>query len=306
MTKNTQGEPPQAGGLYIFLGLFVVAGIGAVLLGVVEVLRHGPGQDGAAVPFIVGGAFIFLPGYLILRIHDAQERHRIVAEKRAVFPEEPWRWLPEWEDGTIRPESPRQMAIYWIFSLVFSAFGIYLLLHWDDVIKDGPSGYVFLSVPLLGFGLLTHTIFATIRHSKWEDTLCVLGTYPGVIGGTLCATIQTSAPADHLHEGVVRLTCYAYNPEHGTDTGQGTRKLLWKDEKKLDRDLIEFSGKGSATIPVRISIPDSCEPTTPGIHAVRIQWELSVLASGRGMDLSVNYVVPVFQLNKRDEVYAIL
>jgi hypothetical protein len=74
------------------------------------------------------------------------------------------------------------------------------------------------------------------------------------------------------------------------------RTKLWQEVQEIPVTLSTFDEQGVALIPIHFSITAKCEPTTPGIHSERVQWDLHVTSAQSGMSLSVVFVVPVFAL----------
>ncbi len=294
---NQENERGRAGawGIGLFLGLFMLMGFGALCMGFVELARGGTDREGLIVLLGVGTLFTLVPGALLMGLVSALEKAKDITRRKGEFPDEPWRWRADWDVGILSSALPNRIHLHWIFGLVFSAAGVVVLCNWQDVMRDGPKGYVFLSVPILGGLILLTAILGTLRHLKWRDMVCELQTNPGAIGGRLVATIRTPVASAEIDSIETRLTCYYYSPESGTDTGHGMRTELWREVQTIPAASVGMDAQGNALIPVDYVIPSTCEASTAEMKPNRVQWELSVTAKAAGINLSAMYIVPVFQ-----------
>jgi hypothetical protein len=283
-------------GIGLFLGVFVLAGLGALCMGFVELARGGTDREGLIALLGVGTLFTLVPGALLIGLLTAMEKAKDITRRKGEFPDEPWRWREDWNGGILSSAFPGRIYLHWLFGLVFSAVGVLLLYNWQDVMRDGPKGYVFLSVPILGGLILFTAIIGTLRHLKWRDMVCELQTIPGAIGGRLVANIRTPVAPAEIDSIEMRLTCYYYSPESGTDTGHGMRTELWREAQTIPAASVGMDAQGNALIPVDYAIPSTCEASTAEMKPDRVQWELSVTAKAAGINLSAMYIVPVFQV----------
>lgn len=296
MCQDIQRKPTGVWGIVAFLGLFVVAGLGALCLGLVELARSGTNREGLIALFVVGALFTLVPGTMLLGLLSALDKAKDIARRKGEFPEEPWRWRADWDKGTLKGALPSRIYLQWIFGLVFSATGAVLIYNWQDVMKDGPEGYVFLSVPILGALIVLPAIFVTLRRWKWREAICELQTIPGAIGGRLVATIRTPVTPAEIDAIETRLTCYYYSLKSGTDTGHGMRTELWRDSQTIPMTSLRIDAQGNALIPVDFAIPTTCEASTAEMKSERVQWELAISGTASGINLSSMYIVPVFQV----------
>lgn len=295
---NREIERGRAGawGIGLFLGLFVLMGFCALCMGFVELARGGTDRQGLIVLLGVGALFTLAPGALLMGLLAAMEKAKDITRRKGEFPDEPWRWRADWDLGILSSALPGRIYLHWLFGLVFSAAGVVVLYNWQDVMRDGPKGYVFLSVPILGGLILLTAILGTLRQSKWRNTVCELQTNPGAIGGRLVATIRTPVAPAEIDSIETRLTCYYYSPESGTDTGHGMRTELWREAQRIPAASVGMDAQGNALIPVDFAIPSTCEASTAELKRDRVQWELAVSGNSAGINLSAMYVVPVFHI----------
>lgn len=222
--------------------------------------------------------------------------NREVERRKERHPDEPWRWRADWDGGILSSALPGRIYLHWLFGLVFSAAGVVVLYNWQDVMRDGPKGYVFFSVPILGGLILLPAVFGALRHLKWRDMVCELQTIPGAIGGRLVATIRTPVAPTEIDSIETRLTCFYYSPESGTDTGHGMRTELWREVQRIPAASVGMDAQGNALIPVDFDIPSTCEASTAEMKPDQVQWELAISGKSAGINLSAMFIVPVFQV----------
>lgn len=222
--------------------------------------------------------------------------NREVERRKERHPDEPWRWRADWDGGILSSALPGRIYLHWLFGLVFSAVGVLLLYNWQDVMRDGPKGYVALAAPVFGGLFLLPAILGTLRHLKWRDMVCELQTNPGAIGGRLVATIRTPVAPTEIDSIETRLTCFYYSPESGTDTGHGMRTELWREAQTIPAASVGMDAQSNALIPVDFAIPSTCEASTAEMKPDRVQWELAISGKSAGINLSAMYIVPIFHV----------
>ncbi len=209
------------------------------------------------------------------------------------FPDEPWKWREDWASGVIRAD--RSAAK---FLLIFAAF-------WNLI--SFPLGIVFvrealkekhtilllvLLFPLIGIILAISAVYVFARARRFRGATLKLATVPGVIGGKLAGIVrltQKIRPDDGFH---LRLKC-TQTIVTGSGDDRSTREdVLWEDSKLIGTDASKDPRQ--TAIPVLFAIPYN-QPHSDPKSVTPIAWKLEVRAKNPGIDLAVDFVVPVFQ-----------
>jgi hypothetical protein len=143
--------------------------------------------------------------------------------KRALHPEAPWMWRPDWATGTIEDSNRSTMVAAWIFagfwnliSLPAAFFGV------RQALGDESYGALFVLIfPAVGLGLLVWAIRATLRFRRYRVSRLELSTIPAPIGRSLRGTVVATGALDARENLRVTLTCV-----RRVTTGAGKTFLL--------------------------------------------------------------------------------
>jgi hypothetical protein len=137
-------------------------------------------------------------------------------KRMADFPEQPWLWRADWEDGLIRLSNNAALAFFVVatisYLLIALPLGIYLAS-----LKNARMVYAFLAV--LALFLLFFLRMFWVNRTR-NRSILQLETLPGVVGGRFSgiATVPLSFPKDTTFH--VKLRCELSQRVH---TPSGTR-----------------------------------------------------------------------------------
>lgn len=215
------------------------------------------------------------------------------AERRALFPGQPWKWKKAWQQPAIEAKTGAGAAGMWFFAIFWNAISVpaaWIVSHDHNAPKAAILVYLF---PLIGLGLLSGAIYQTVRWRKFGRTRFVPSSLPGVIGGYLGGVIEV--PARVVPEGEARLMLKCIRREtRGSGKNRSTTdNVLWEHEELIARDKW-MSGLGGTQIPVLFFIPATCAGTDDSDTNNEVVWRLSAEAAVPGVDFSTQFDVPVF------------
>jgi hypothetical protein len=132
------------GCLLLFLAPFFAAGIFLVGLALKNTLEHGWNSEQSWGPLIGGAMFLAVSSAFLLvgKLGHKEERKR--ERQIEQYPHEPWKWNSEWESGWISTKSHNQVVVLWIFAIVFTGFGVPIIVKIFDDAEKEPLLFVFL------------------------------------------------------------------------------------------------------------------------------------------------------------------
>lgn len=220
-------------------------------------------------------------------------------ELRNCYPDQPWRWKPEWDRREIRCNSMSKMIWLWVFTLIWNGFSFpitFLLVNQEVVKGDNPVALLVLFFPLVGLGFIVASVRATIRWNKYGSSTLALANECGVIGGELVGTVRFSKQFRLLAPATVKLSC-----QRQRTTGSGKNRsthttTVWEQSQSVDwRHFDARSG-----FPIKFKIPFQCESTSEEDRNYKILWSVVVSAPVKGVDFSSTFDVPVFKTAASD------
>lgn len=269
---------------------FVFCAVGLVALSIVVILfMEGNYRDIAfAAPF--GLAFGGIGINLFLNYFSSRATARYMAEARAIHKDAPWLWRKDWADGKIKSRIKGWLKFVWYFAFLWNCVSIPIAMMIPEALEKG-GGEVFLLClfPAVGLALLAWAFERTIRWRKFGRAILVLDTFPGIIGGELRGVVETSsglAPRENIR---VKLRCLRVI----SDSESTTEGILWQDETDLPPEVIKIR-PGGMGIPICITIPYTCKPSSSVDSDDRVVWRLRVRAELKGFDFAASFDVPVF------------
>ncbi len=240
---------------------------------------------GAGV-FILSGILLIIGGFYF------SSRQKRMEQLKAQFPQAPWRWRPEWENGRIVSSNLTLVLVLFGFAVFWSLVTAPLLFLLPEEIRSGNSAAAFGYVlPLSGLGLWVVAIYNFIRWKKYGNSVLQLPDERGKVGGTLRATAHL--PSNLVPEGSVRITLMSVeriNEQVGNK--RSTQEVtLWQVEQSRDAS----SSSLRVGLPIEFAVPAECQPTSAdSSNNPEFAWKLMIEVPTAGVDFSAQFSVPVF------------
>jgi hypothetical protein len=299
---SKRGSAAGARFLYVFGGVFALAGIGSGVAFLSDALRSGD-VDRITGAIVVPVLFTVIGvGLIALGVYSARSAAR-VAELKARHPDAPWMWNEQWASGRINGGGKAMMIAGWGIAFVWNAISAPILFSVPAQLARKGMGKeaIALLFPLVGCGLLVFAIRATLAWRKYRLAIFEPKSLPGVIGGRLEGVIHTSTTLDAPDGLKLRLVCVNKVTRSSGSKGSSTHESIrWESERQLAQSDLHAGRMGSA-IPVSFVIPIDCQETNDENPRNEIFWRLEAHASTPGVDFEKNFLVPVFRTEESSE-----
>lgn len=266
---------------------FVLAGLLAIAFAIPEAAD---GRWATAILFgLLGLACTGLGAGMHLGFRRRAARDRRLAERRAAWPAEPWRWREEWAGGPITDTTRQQMIAAWFVAVLWNTIALpSTVLAIREALRTGETALWFAALfGAVGLGLLVHALLETARHRRFGASSLELETFPGFLGGTLTGRIRASLALHELPRIPVTLRCV----HQAAGEGSPREEVRWEDQ----RDVVRTHRDGSSTV-IRFAfrLPADAPPSTPLPAAEQVVWRLEASAEIPGVDYRAAFEVPVF------------
>ncbi|HYC33637.1 MAG TPA: hypothetical protein VEB59_15210 [Gemmatimonadales bacterium] len=281
------------------LVLFLLPFAGVGLTTAVVAVRSAAEGDLPNAGFLSIFALVF-GGIGIGGIIGAVRGGRSLAERAAretEHPDSPWLWRPDWAAGRIEDGSRGAVWAAWIFAALWNLVslpGAFLALR--AALSGGEKvALIALVFPLVGLGLLTWAVRATLRHRRYGVSVLELRSVPAAIGGSLAGTVRTTAlvtPSDGFR---VRLLCIRRVTRGSGKNRSTSEKILWEEELRVTGQPSRTARGMETAVPFSFAIPSDAEPCDASSPRDRVLWRLRASASVPGIDYETGFEVPVFR-----------
>lgn len=211
-------------------------------------------------------------------------------------PDKPWMQNPEWAAGTIRPSTGRTAVVLWLAAVFWNAVSAMVpAFVIPKAVEEGTYWpLVLLVFPLIGLVLLWAAIRTTLVHRRFGRSRLELRTVPGVIGGRLRGDLVVVGNLASAPTVQVTLQCKRSVTEGTGDNRRTTTEVLWSESTSVDTTMLIAGNR--VAIPVDFQIPYRCPPS----DADDIKWSLEARADIPGVDLDLDFGVPVFKTSDSD------
>ena len=214
---------------------------------------------------------------------------------KAEYPDESWRWFPEWHTGVVKAQRKKTM-IFFIFGLViWFQFVLILFIAARDDLRS-----VSL-ISIVCYGAITLWVFflfmfarSVIRQIKYGTSTVKLDPAPGIIGGKLIAEIQAPAYLRPQTDIYIRLQCSILKEVGTVGDRRSKSETLWEADQHVSPRDGNF--KKSALIPIEFDLADNL----PEANGTTTTWSLEAFCKTEGMDWQETFWIPVFQNNAPD------
>jgi hypothetical protein len=244
-----------------------------------------------AISALPGVVTLLLAGILIVIVVEGR-REQVIAERRAVNPDQPWLWTNEWRDGHVRSVTLwGAAAAFTVFAALWNA-GAAVAVSQQTDLSRAPG---LALVVIIGLALIVVAVYKVLLARKYPAAVFDMSTVPGVLGGRLGGAIQLPPPVPAGAEAQVKLECERIQ----RNAHKGPRsKTLWLDERTL---TVPAGGRLPVEFVVPFDLPPSEPPLPSGDPAdLPISWTLSVTARVPGVDYLARFSVPVFETPASD------
>jgi len=225
-------------------------------------------------------------------------KHRARLQRR--FPQQPWRWLPEWSEEGI-PSSAGKMArtsLMWTIFVVGATAPSIIA----SAVDDRPDAHVWHRLGWIHRGLVVAAMVATVvlfaRRAKYGRSRLFLDGGLAVPGEVVSGLITVARHARSLVRVVEHFYCQQEGKTFvsGDETEAPPKVILWERSCVLEGPgLLDATNRG--VLPVRFRLPESVnetQMTDEGLAVIR--WFLDVKGKADGLDYFEKFEVPVFRV----------
>jgi len=297
---SSPASSPLTGGCLALFGLPFFAGGALMLVRAMDgPARHAePGSDLAIE--LIGAVFVLVGGGMIAAAVRATRAGKRELERRAEFPEQPWRWRDGWLDGVIAPTRRRSATLRWVLAVIWcgvsaaAAFGLWAT-------PRGAEAPLLLRVvfgigfPLGGLAMIGAAVHRSLQVARFGRPSLHLVTVPGSIGGWLHARVECALPPIEDEPFTVRVRCI----RRVTSSGPGKRRTedltVWSSEQVVaGRPADEFVG--GSLVDVVQALPAEGSSSDD-----QVRWEVDVACDRPGLDFHETWEIPVFEVPGSDQ-----
>jgi hypothetical protein len=222
-------------------------------------------------------------------------RRRLEREEslRSLYPEQPWRWRPQWEDGRIRSSAKSEVVLPCLFALFWNAVCVAVIAtSWREILEQSWAIVAMATLfPLVGIGLLIWAGRAFIRWRKFGEAIFAMSRVPATPGGWIEGELELPKVLAGAERITSRLECERRAKGRDSDDSE----LLWQDERQDRGDELLFDGL-AVRLPVSFEVPVDAETSTVDDEGdSSVTWWLSVEAETPGVDYRSRFEVPVLR-----------
>ena len=246
-----------------------------------------------AIKSIFGLVFSFVGFGLLFGARHAGKKMAAEEALRAQFPDEPWRWRPEWANGRMAASSRASAYVAIAFAGLWNLISLPLSFQIPAEIASGNTlAAVGLLFPLVGAALAAWAIRAWLQLKRFKVATLTLQRMPVALGGRLKGTIRVEAPVPVTADFRLELECVE---KRTRGTGKHRRReehLRWQRQWRVPRHQCQISAQHT-TIPVDVHVPAD-QPATTIDDGDGIFWRLEVAGECPGPDFSSRFDLPVF------------
>ena len=213
---------------------------------------------------------------------------------REQFPDEPWRWRPEWANGRIASSARSATYVEIGFAVLWNLISLPLLFVLLDAIAGGnTAAAIGLLFPLIGFGLAAWAIRAWLRLNRFKVATLTLDRMPIALGGRLKGTIRVEAAVAVTTEFRLDLACVETRTTGSGKDRSSHERMLWQKQWRMPRHQCQIT-TAFTTIPVDAPVPAEQPMTTVDDASAAITWRLDVTGECPGPDFWSRFELPVF------------
>ena len=227
---------------------------------------------------------------------------KMIAEEklRRRFPDEPWRWRPEWADGRIAGSARAAAYVAIAFAVLWNLISLPAALIVPGEIANGnTAAAAALLFPLIGLGLAAWAIRAWLQLKRFKAATFVLQRMPVALGGRLKGTIRVEAEVPVTADFRLELECFETVTRGSGKNRRTEEKLLWQKQWRVPRHHCQIGS--FTTIPVDVAMPVGQPATSMNDGDGKTTWRLEVAGECPGPDFWSKFELPVFETAETPE-----
>jgi len=220
----------------------------------------------------------------------------------------PWEHK-RWRGGTIRP-SRGGIFVLWFVAAVFCGVGVLIYFKEPDLFRFRLGVELWLLMfPAVGLIGLAAAVVKSLRAWRFRGTEFRMSTVPGVIGGKLRGELvlpDRFAMDTEIQVVLINERKTVRHLNRGKSSSSDTDvSRLWEHRLTLGQREMRFGG-GMCVLPIEFTIPYKTKDETDNVKAggkgtsVYFRWLLKATCDMPGMDLDVEFNVPVYRTEQSD------
>ncbi|HUP58150.1 MAG TPA: hypothetical protein VM598_11900 [Bdellovibrionota bacterium] len=218
-------------------------------------------------------------------------------ELREKFPQEPWKWSPEWAEGLGEPSGAQVSGVVPFVGVFFllTSFVVYEPML-RELERGRQAAILFMVFPAIGVLKLVSWVRSFLAGRKYGRRELKLERVPVSLGAPFKATFQVSHPLRSTAGLAVVLSC---NRQY--TSGSGKNRSTRVEVKWQERWSAPITSLGHGAIAeLAIEIPYDLPPTDSSHPRDEIHWDLEVSSEEPGLDLAAAFRIPVFRTPESD------
>ena len=204
---------------------------------------------------------------------------------------QPWLTHRNWTSAVIHSDAKSGLWFSWGFALFWNAIAIPAgVFATPEVLSGNYAAALVYMFPLVGLGLLSWALTATLRWQRFGRTPLTLDPYPGSIGGQVGGTVDIGLPFDSNNIFKATLSClYSYMSGSGDDRERKER-VVWQSEGIA----YAKSWNGGTRLEILFNVEPNLPASDPQEDNSYHLWRLNIVSELEGADFDRNYEIPVF------------
>ena len=243
-------------------------------------------------PLVFGSAGIGI----ILYALAGGRRLKETRKRQALYPDEPWRWRAQWDNGVLRNDTAKTLWFAGFFALVWNLISLPLpFFLWGEVTEKGNfAALIGLLFPLVGLGLIIWLVRLWLADKRYGRATFTLDKLPGALGDRLSGELRVPASLPEGSTIMVYLDCVRRRTTGSGKHRSTTEDLLWQDEQRLP--LQPHPLMQGTRVPIVFPLPSDRPATDDSNPKDKIIWRLRMEAEVPGVDFSTSFEVPVYDV----------
>jgi hypothetical protein len=281
-------------------GFLLVLGIGTMLSAVAQFME-GDSENSIGIG-LFAAMLTLLGGWFVVGGGVEARRERPLRDALARNDPEPWRYAYQWTDGKARHRGHKSAPFLFLFAVTWNA------IWWPVVLtilttSDEPARFAFLLPAVFGVFLVLGALQSLRERRTFGETVFVMETFPGTVGGRLAGVVQTRiTPA--MAQGVVftaTLRCVRRTRRAGSDGQRELLEPLWATSATVPVGVVRGAQGETVALRIDFPVPSEVRPTTLRNAADCIVWFLLVAGETSDGPFAAELEVPIFDLRSEEE-----
>ncbi|MBI1320335.1 MAG: DUF3592 domain-containing protein [Candidatus Hydrogenedens sp.] len=246
---------------------------------------------------------------IVLAVVSSIPQQRALMQASALYPQEPWRWRPDWAEGRIQSSGRLTPLGLFFFGGLWAVFSVPSLLFLPGAVaQEQYLALLVLLFPAIALLLVVLGLYKLAHWQRFGGATLEIATVPAAAGGYLEGALVVPSGLQGVENLQAVLKCMKSRTVGSGKEKRTSVTTVWQTTLPLDLpDDSRRFGAGAGRLPFRVQIPFGLpDADVEQSGDLWHKWEFEANAELPGIDFAATFEIPVYTTEESQHMLATL